>query len=375
MKRLTLLLAAVLPLTLAAQIITAPLEGDLPKGGIVYYLPQTGLHVTVTQRTIVEAPGQFARYAQHCLGLKEVITQESTRCEIVSVQATAFTQPDPSQRYCIQALRLAFSEKAKSIPPMPALKVVTTPEGLLQAVNMEPTAAPQTPPCHEAKPCPEIQAACCEKAPVSAPLTQEMQLASSTLRMAELAAKQIFSLRETRLALIQGEIENMPSDGAGLALMLQQLDETEKAYTELFTGTRRESCQVLQYDIIPEKGRHRQVVFRFSTQKGVIDKDDLSGRPVYLSLSPRRDVPLTQVRDSFMVERPTKKTQARMEALPVGLYYYHPVQTAFSIVDAEKKTYLEGQCCFAQEGDLLFLEAASDIKVELDPATGAILKR
>lgn len=374
MKRPIILLAALLPLTLAAQIITEPLQGELPKGGIVYYLPQTGLHVSVTQRTIVETPGEFARYAQHCLGIKEVITQQSTRREIVGVQATAFTQPDPSQRYCIQALRPVYSEKAKTIAPMPQIKVATTPEGLLRAVNMEPTATWPTKSCPEASSCLQTQAAGCEKAPVGAPLTQEMQLAGSTLRMAELAAKQIFSLRETRLALIQGEVENMPSDGAGLALMLQQLDETEKAYTELFTGSRRESCQTIRFDIVPEKGLGRQVVFRFSSQKGAVGKDDLSGRPVYLNLGPRSEAPLTQVRDSFMVERPTKKTPARMEALPVGLYYYQPVQTAFSIVDAEQ-TYFEGQCCFAQEGDLLFLEAASDIKVELDPATGAILKR
>lgn len=374
MKRPIILLAALLPLTLAAQIITEPLQGELPKGGIVYYLPQTGLHVSVTQRTIVETPGEFARYAQHCLGIKEVITQQSTRREIVGVQATTFTRPDPSQRYCIKALRPASGEKSKTIAPMPQIKVATTPEGLLQAVNMEPTATSQTKSCPEADSCPETQAAGCEKALVSAPLTQEMQLASSTLRMAELAAKQIFSLRETRLALIQGEVENMPSDGAGLALMLQQLDQTEKAYTELFTGSRRESCQTIRFDIVPEKGLSRQVVFRFSNQKGVVGKDDLSGRPVYLNLSPRSDAPLTQVRDSFMVERATKKTPARMEALPVGLYFYQPVQIAFSIVDAEQ-TYLEGQCCFAQEGDLLFLEPASDIKVELDPATGAIIRR
>lgn len=373
MKKLISVLAAVLPLSLAAQIVTAPLHGELPRGGIVYYLPQTGLHLTVTTRVITETPGPYARYAQHCLGIKEVIEEESIRHEIVSVEATPFTQPDPEQCYCIQAIRPASADKGKNVSPQRSPKVTVTPEGILRAVNMDP-AAP-LPVVGEAPDC-LVRAEQGEQNSLRlvAPLTQEMQLASSTLRMAELAAKQIFNLRETRLALIQGEVEHMPSDGAGLALLLEQLDLTETAYTELFTGSHRESCQVVHFDIIPEKGLGRQVAFRFSSQKGVVDKDDLSGRPVYLSFSPRPDTPLTQVRDSFMVERATKKTPAKMEAVPVGLYYYQPVQTAFSIVDAGQ-TFLNGRCCFAQLGDLMFLEAASDIKVELDPVTGAIVKR
>lgn len=373
MKKLISFLAAVLPLSLTAQIVTAPLTGELPRGGVVYYLPQTGLHLTVTTRVITETPGPYARYAQHCLGIKEVVSQDNVRHEIVSVQVTPFTQPDPERCFYIQEIRPASADKGKTVSSQHSLKVTVTSEGILRTVNMDP-AAP-LPAVKEATDC-LVTADQGEQnaSRLVAPMTQEMQLASSTLRMAELAAKQIFNLRETRLALIQGEVEHIPSDGAGLALMLEQLDQTETAYTELFTGSRRENSQVAHFDIIPEKGISRQVAFRFSSQKGVVDKDDLSGRPVYLVFAPRHDAPLTQVRDSIMVERPTKKTPARMEAVPVGLYYYQPVQTSFSIIDAGQ-TFLNGRCCFAQLGDLMFLEAAGDIKVELNPVTGAILRR
>ena len=62
-------------------------------------------------------------------------------------------------------------------------------------------------------------------------------MASSTAKMAELVAKEIYNIRESKNALVRGQADNMPKDGAQLKLMLDNLEEQERAMTEMFSGT------------------------------------------------------------------------------------------------------------------------------------------
>ena len=50
-------------------------------------------------------------------------------------------------------------------------------------------------------------------------LTEEILMASSTAKMAELVAKEIYNIRESKNALLRGQADNMPSDGAQLKII------------------------------------------------------------------------------------------------------------------------------------------------------------
>jgi hypothetical protein len=63
-------------------------------------------------------------------------------------------------------------------------------------------------------------------------------MANSTAKMAELVAKEIYSIRESKNALLRGQADNMPKDGEQLRIMLEKLEEQERAMTEMFTGTK-----------------------------------------------------------------------------------------------------------------------------------------
>lgn len=67
-------------------------------------------------------------------------------------------------------------------------------------------------------------------------LTEEILMSNSTAKMAELVAKEIYSIRESKNALLRGEADNMPKDGAQLKLMLDNLTLQERAMTEMFAG-------------------------------------------------------------------------------------------------------------------------------------------
>ena len=60
-------------------------------------------------------------------------------------------------------------------------------------------------------------------------------MAGSTSRQAEVAAKQIYRIRESRLDILTGEADNLPPDGDAMKLVIQQLEAQEQALSQLFT--------------------------------------------------------------------------------------------------------------------------------------------
>ena len=58
--------------------------------------------------------------------------------------------------------------------------------------------------------------------------SEELLMAGSTAKQAEVAAKQIYRIRESRLNILTGEADNLPPDGEAMKLVIQQLEEQEK---------------------------------------------------------------------------------------------------------------------------------------------------
>ena len=56
-------------------------------------------------------------------------------------------------------------------------------------------------------------------------LTEEILMSNSSAKMAELVAREIYSIRESKNALLRGEADNMPKDGAQLKLRLDNLNQ------------------------------------------------------------------------------------------------------------------------------------------------------
>ena len=95
-------------------------------------------------------------------------------------------------------------------------------------------------------------------------MNQEILSAGSNAKIAELTAEEIYDIRDSRTALIKGEADNMPKDGAQLKLMLDQLTMQETALTQLFKGTVDTSTEVFTIELTPAEFTDRMVLFRFS---------------------------------------------------------------------------------------------------------------
>ena len=122
-------------------------------------------------------------------------------------------------------------------------------------------------------------------------MNQDILSAGSTAKMAQLTAQEIYDLRENRNLLIKGQADFMPKDGEQLRLMLHQIDTQDEALTSMFKGTYE--CDTTEHEIVvcPDGSFDRQLLFRLSQVNGLVDKDDLSGAPYYISVTDLKTVP------------------------------------------------------------------------------------
>ena len=162
-------------------------------------------------------------------------------------------------------------------------QVELTKNGIIKAIN---TTAPEEKETQEKK-----MAEKTKRIDPRSYMTEEMLMAGSTNKMAELIAKEIYNIRESKNSLTRGQADYMPQDGAALKIMLSNLEEQEKALTEMFSGFTERTEKSFTFYIEPVQEIKDQVVCRFSKKLGVIKEDNLAGSPVYLSVTNENTLP------------------------------------------------------------------------------------
>lgn len=350
MKSLVIAIAGLLlATTLEAQLTATPLkEANLPLDGFTYVLPKTVLTATVTYKQIKQTPGPYAQYAERFLGLSTVIQAEQTSHELLSVSLASTAVPDQSAWFHVKQ-----TDNKRHV----ALKL--SPEGFLLGCNLSQpeTSAPALPPISEKR----MAEAKPEQPQATTLLTRDMQQATSTVRLAELAAAQIFTIRETRMSLLQQETEHTPSDGGSFRLILDELNRMETHFLELFTGTKTSTYLVKQLEFEPKR-EEEVVLFRFNLQNGMVDKNDLSGSPVTMKLT-KKAIP-----DMGTL----KKREEKKPALP-GIFYRIPCPTSIAIYDTQQ-TYVQTTISLPQLGSINVLPITLTGTFRLSPDTGSLLE-
>jgi hypothetical protein len=184
--------------------------------------------------------------------------------------------------------------------------------------------------------------------------------------MAEVAAKQIYKLRESRTDLLTGEADNVPRDGEGMKIVLANLESQEKALTELFTGTTQLETLDSEFEVEPLADIEKEVLFRFSKYAGIVDPDDLSGSPVYIN------VHRLEKKEEEAIVNPKLK-----EKEPLSIVYNVPgtasVEIFYGVNSLYKNTFQIVQ--FGNKQVLapsLFEDKKAPVRIYFYPQTGAI---
>lgn len=250
-----------------SQKITA---GKNTEYGLVYNLPVTALDIYVEAQLVEETPGEFYNYSRRHLGDATAITEGRREANVKSVTIVPRGVGNADNRWLAQF-------KSGTTPYM-----ILDGEGIPLALNTDETAAasvPELPISKSAAPSP-LEGAAARQA-----VTQDMARSSSTGKRAELAAERIFELREIRSDILSGQSDNPPADGKAMQLVLDNLSAQEAALMAMFTGVRSESTVVEKYTLVPDSTEFSgQILARLSSVDGLLDKDNLAGAPIKVSL-------------------------------------------------------------------------------------------
>ena len=316
--------------------------------GVTYSLPKTVFVINVEVTKTTYKAGPYFMYADLHLGIKDAIMADNVMYELDKVSLTNKGIPDVDNTYIVEF-------RSGTVAPY----VYLTEDGLLCSINTEYV------PVESVTRIDPITTED-ENINVSTVLTEELLRAGTILRQAEVAARQIFLLREKKLDILTGEAENMPRDGEAIKLVLKGLEDQEKSLTNLFTGNY--SKQTYNYEIIfiPQDNVIDEVLFRFSKRQGFLDADDLGGEPVFINLSVTERAPVLSPKDA---EKKAKSMK--------GIIYNLPGKARVEIKTALNTLY-RGELQVVQLGaqeslaPVMFEDRRAPVKVTFYHETGAI---
>ena len=331
------------------------------KFGVTYILPQTEIAIEAKATRQHYEPGQFSQYAERYLRLSGVKLEAETTWTLDEVKLNIVGVPDPTNIYFVEM-------KDRTTAPLMEL----TADGIVRSINLpfvgDQKAAQQQVKQQEEENLPDPRSF----------LTEEILVANSTAKMAELVAREIYSIRESKNALLRGEADNLPKDGAQLQIMLDNLNKQEKAMIQMFEGKVENETIHFSTKVTPEN-MNNKVVFRFSKKLGFVDADDLSGEPVELSIVNKNLIPEPPVEadgktSKSIVSILNNGSKTAIEGVAYNVPGKADVKLTFN-----HKDIINSEMSFTQFGSREYLSAQlfnrnTVTKVQFDTVTGALLK-
>jgi len=292
-----------------------------PTEGVVYALPQTGvrIHVKATRERYVHGP--FQMYAQKMLGIDNAPSADADRWNLDEMKLEVFSEPDPDQ------VHKAMGSLAQLIS--------LTESGILAGINTNVNTAES-----------EIKTQCFLTKNLDKQVkfndlsiwsfnsrtdsTKSFKLVSKNMdEKAYEAAETIFNLRNSRFALLTNANDEPLPDGKSFEVMTQELGKMEENYLALFIGKSSSQTYEFSFDFIPgQKSVKNEVFFRFSEDRGVLPKSDLSGRPIVIEVNKS---------ENLASKQSSLSTSENPNAGKSGLFYRMPGMAEIRIVDGNNQ--------------------------------------
>lgn len=239
---------------------------------VTYHLPKTAVKISMLVEKKTYTPGDLCDYARRFLKKTDVAQEKLVTYRMLDVELFPVPVPDTSKVYT------AHIDQKHNIQ-----KLALSPDNILLGVNVE------------AKPyivgkrfTPADRPAALDPFKY---LNQDILVVGSRMKMAELCAKEIYDIRESKNELTRGQADYMPKDGEQLRIMLNNLETQEAAIRQLFEGVTVCDTMVVDLMYMPEKEVESEVAFRFSKYEGVVAADNLSGEPYYVTIKDTHTIP------------------------------------------------------------------------------------
>lgn len=252
------------------------------EAAVVYYMPKTELVITIDYDMVTQTPGVFYQYAERYLGAQQIIIEESQNYQLVGVKTQVVSSADTQRPFKVVAQK-GMNTQLVSLSEDGRLVGYGLENASLQFSERSQGELQDGTECLQAR------------GEELMPLLEEQFMAGSVAKMAEGAAKQIYRIRETRLNILAGDVEHVPADGKAMELVLNELNKQEQALVALFVGTTKVTRHTHTLLYTPAESVENEVICRLSAHNGIVDKQDLSGEPLYLSLEAKKQTLLPGV--------------------------------------------------------------------------------
>ena len=358
MKNLNLILLCIvhyaLCISVTAQTSVIPFDASKDYlNGIVYSLPKTEVNVIITARHTIEKPGPFYQYAERYLATKEIITinNESWSIENIEIQSSAVADPN-------RTFQVAIDNKGI------ANNISFYHDNIIAGVNIESDWSDKSNKSDWSDKSDKSDKSGKSGKTLSfeySKLNEDALVATSIPKMAEMVARQIYHIRESRTALLTADLDQLP-DGEALKTMLAQLDREEAELVAFFVGKTTSYTVTKTYSITPDDDIKDYVIARISTSEGLTEANNVIGEPIYINIEGTYyNAPLTD---------------PKQEKMPKGFYYNVPGSALITVESPELKA--QQTLPIAQFGYTTYLNAAltnnKTAKIVFNPELGTITK-
>ena len=119
---------------LHAQTSTSSYQPGVTPEGMVYFLPKTAIRVIVQVEKTTYTPGEFCKYADRYLRLKDVASEPSVSYRMTNLRVEPFAVADTTKGFSV-----------KFDPKSVASNIALSDDGILLAINATPKPLDVTP--------------------------------------------------------------------------------------------------------------------------------------------------------------------------------------------------------------------------------------
>lgn len=320
MKRTAILLIA---LTCACAYAGAQSASE--PASVSYALPRSVLMFDVkAQKTCFHA-GPYAKYAAKYLGFEAKEADETTY-DIVSVGVKSKTEADQSARYSAvitpAGRRDYFSLSSQGL--------IVREGGPATGTNVWRFPAPKNGTVSvEGLPANLTRETGTLYRQGRASVQQSAVVEKSEEQKAREVADRIFAIREQKYKILVGDTDATYS-GEAMKATIDELSRMEAECLELFKGSSQTSEVQASFELIPEKDVLLYVAFRVSDEEGLVQADNIGGKPYLVELKPE-EVPAAQKPEA---PAPAKKKKGK-ETGPQLLHYRIPAVCTLRLGDGQ----------------------------------------
>jgi hypothetical protein len=253
------------------------------KEGIAYSLPRTGIKIRVVAEKETRVAGPYAQYAQKYLSIENAPSSNTEKWEIKSISIETFAEPDPNEVYKAMGTTAALLNLTRS--------------GLIAGINSdeqnqeEPFGTNSMVAENLVPDFPFTDLSMWGMFTKGDSLNQYRIVQKSLEEKAAEASETIYNLRNSRFRLLTNADDEPLPDGKSFEVMAKELGDMENEQLALFIGKSIKKTFHYSFDFIPGNNDVKgEVVFRFSENKGVLPKTDLSGKPVIIDITKENDL-------------------------------------------------------------------------------------